>query len=102
MTRRADLRTTFGSVPSFPVQFHAVKWFGKKVAWLAPEPDTPFRVLTQRVAERWPDLPPHGGQHPDPTPHLTIGDGASDEELKEAARLDAEELPISASPGRCG
>jgi hypothetical protein len=71
-------------------------WFGSEVLWLAPNPDTPFRELTQLVAARWPDVPPYGGEHSDPTPHLTIGDGASIEELEQAERQVADRLPISA------
>jgi len=92
----ADLQAVFASAPSFPVNLKAVKWFGTQVVWLAPEPDAPFRKLINLVADRWPDFPPYGGEHPDVTPHLTVGDAAASELLEEAASLVAAELPIRA------
>ena len=81
----AKLQAVVGSVPSFSVHFLTVNWFADQVVWLAPEPDAPFRELTKLVTERWPSLPPYGGKYPDVTPHLTFGEGGSDEP-EEAAR----------------
>ncbi len=92
-----DLRTLFGSVSPFPFRLDEVRWFGNEVLWLAPEPDAAFRELTRLVANRWPEFPPYGGKHPDPTPHLTVARGGPTDGLDEAARLLAGELPIRAS-----
>jgi 2'-5' RNA ligase len=92
----AELESLFGDVPAFSFELRTVKWFGTTVVWLAPEPDTPFRELTRRVTARWRDVPPYGGAVSDPVPHLTIGDGATSSELKEAARQVSESLPIAA------
>ncbi|MEV7169192.1 DUF6193 family natural product biosynthesis protein [Streptomyces sp. NPDC093224] len=43
-----------------------------EVLYLAPEPDTHLRQLTQAVAARWPEAPPYGGRFADVVPHLTV------------------------------
>jgi hypothetical protein len=42
------------------------------VLYLAPEPAAPFRALTRRVNEFFPDFPPYGGKFADIIPHLTL------------------------------
>jgi hypothetical protein len=61
--------------------------------WLAPDPDAPFRVLTQAVADAFPAYPPYGGQFPDPVPHLTIADRGPPEAMHAAEQLQPA-LPI--------
>lgn len=46
--------------------------FPDGIIHLRPQPDAPFRELTGRFAEAFPDFPPYGGAFPDPTPHLTL------------------------------
>ncbi|QIY58782.1 2'-5' RNA ligase family protein [Streptomyces sp. RPA4-5] len=53
------------------------------VLYLAPEPDTQLRRLTEVVAERWPEAPPYGGKFTEIVPHLTIADGQDDAVLDE-------------------
>lgn len=53
------------------------------VLYLAPEPAEPFRALTLRVAQAFPEFPPYGGRHEHIIPHLTIA------QLEDEARLDA-------------
>jgi hypothetical protein len=69
----AGLAAAVGSVSTFSCQFAATAWFGEEAVWLAPQPDEPFRALTQAVAAAFPGYPPYGGAHDDPVPHLTIG-----------------------------
>ncbi|MYV37430.1 hypothetical protein GT030_00725 [Streptomyces sp. SID1328] len=57
------------------------------VLYLAPEPDTGFRRLTEAIVERWPENPPFGGQVDDVVPHLTIAQG-QDETVMEKAESD--------------
>ncbi|MFG1665184.1 2'-5' RNA ligase family protein [Streptomyces sp. Y7] len=57
------------------------------VLYLAPDPDTPFRRLTEAMAERWPENPPFGGQFDDVVPHLTVAQG-QDEALVQKAEAD--------------
>jgi 2'-5' RNA ligase len=81
-------------VAGFDAQFTRVGWFEEVVAYLAPEPDQPFRELTRRVWQAFPDHPPYRGAHPDTTPHLTVGDGAPPTELRSAADAVRRLLPI--------
>jgi len=69
-----DLRDLFGSQPPFAFRFPRVARF-PEVAWLAPEPDEPFRRLTELIVSRYPDYPPYEGIHDDVIPHLTVGEG---------------------------
>jgi 2'-5' RNA ligase len=48
------------------------------VLYLVPEPDVPFRRLTESVVERWPETPPFGGRFADVVPHLTVAQGQDD------------------------
>jgi len=51
-----------------------------RVVWLRPEPAAPFREVTLRLWEAFPDFPPFGGRHDDLVPHLTIAHVAEDED----------------------
>ena len=51
----SELRSFFAAHASFRFSLSRTAWFGDSVLWLAPEPDAPFRVLTDAVAARWPD-----------------------------------------------
>ena len=62
---------------AFDCDFPATAWFGQKLVWLAPQPDEPFRALTQAVSAAFPDYLPYGGVHNDVVPHLTVGDRSS-------------------------
>lgn len=49
--------------------------------YLAPEPDGPFRHLTDLLARQFPDAPPYEGKHQEVIPHLTIADVVDAEQL---------------------
>jgi 2'-5' RNA ligase len=90
----AELGELFAAVPAFPVVFRRVARFAD-VAWLAPEPDEPFRRLTELIVGRYPGYPPYEGIHDQVIPHLTVAVG--DAELQD--RVDAAltpALPIAA------
>jgi 2'-5' RNA ligase superfamily len=70
----ADLAGAVGSVSAFGCEFAAAAWFGEEVLWLAPQPDEPFRALTQAVSAAFPGYLPYGGVYDDAVPHLTVGD----------------------------
>ncbi len=53
------------------------------VLYLAPEPGTQLRRLTEAIADRWPEAPPYGGQFAEIVPHLTVADGQDDAVLDE-------------------
>jgi 2'-5' RNA ligase len=84
-------------VHAFSCTFSKVKWFGEDVVRLGPEPDHRFRALTRSVWRRFPDCPPYRGEHPDSTPHLTIGSVAlaNLESMRRAAVEIQAELPIT-------
>ncbi|MGW8760935.1 2'-5' RNA ligase family protein [Streptomyces sp. NPDC055815] len=66
------------------------------VLYLAPEPDTQLRQLTEAIAERWPEAPPYGGRFADIVPHLTIAQGQDDVVLEEVEADLADRLPFTA------
>jgi 2'-5' RNA ligase len=88
------LADAVASVPVFHFTMRRLAWFDDRVLWLAPEPDGPFRALTDAVHRRFPDHPPYGGVHADPVPHLTVGHDAPSDVLRAAAEAIAAHLPI--------
>jgi 2'-5' RNA ligase len=70
----ADLRALFAAHPAFSFSLSRVARF-PDVAWLAPEPAEPFRVLTEAIASQYPDYPPYEGIHDVVIPHLTVAEG---------------------------
>jgi 2'-5' RNA ligase len=73
-TLLAELRELFAAQPAFSFSLPRVARF-PDVAWLAPEPATPFRRLTDLIYSRYPDHPPYEGIHDEVIPHLTVGVG---------------------------
>ncbi|WSF56307.1 2'-5' RNA ligase family protein [Streptomyces canus] len=73
---------------------HCVRFPG--ILYLVPEPDIPFRRLTEAIADRWPETPPFGGQFDEVVPHLTIAQGQDDAVLEEAEADLRGRLPITA------
>jgi 2'-5' RNA ligase len=59
--------------PAFDYALAEVRRF-PEVLYLAPEPEAPFRALTQSVVESFPDYPPYGGKFADVVPHLTLAE----------------------------
>jgi hypothetical protein len=90
------------AVPRFTCRFVQVAWFGQDVVWLAPEPDGPFRSLTQAARRQFPQYLPYRGKHPDPTPHLTVGSArlADLAGMQRAAAELRSKLPIEAHVDR--
>ncbi|MFE7358150.1 2'-5' RNA ligase family protein [Streptomyces sp. NPDC057543] len=66
------------------------------ILYLVPEPDLPFRRLTEAIADRWPEAPPFGGQFDEVVPHLTIAQGQDDAVLEEAEADLHCRLPVTA------
>jgi len=96
---RTTLRELLSSVTTFDFSLVATRWFADTVLWLAPDPDAPFRVLTQAVADAFPAYPPYGGQFPDPVPHLTIADRGPPEAMHAAEQQLQRALPIRSIAG---
>ncbi|MBC9735049.1 2'-5' RNA ligase family protein [Nocardioides marmotae] len=55
----------------FDVVLERVATFPNGIVHLLPEPDGPFRELTTRLAEAFPQCPPYAGEFA-PVPHLTL------------------------------
>ncbi len=70
------------------------------VLYLAPEPDEPFRRITQAIWQRYPQTPPYGGRFPDIVPHLSLADGLTDSQLdrvsEEFTEASRGKLPLQA------
>lgn len=77
------LRDVIRHIEQFTCDFRRTCWFGQEVLWLAPEPDAPFRVLTDKVVAAFPANLPYGGSFgQDVVPHLTVA------EARLATRVD--------------
>ena len=80
-TVMARLAALFAEFAAFDYSLIELRRF-PGVLYLAPEPEAPFRALTRRVAEAFPDYPPYGGKFADIIPHLTLA------QLEDADRLE--------------
>ncbi|MFI7095183.1 2'-5' RNA ligase family protein [Streptomyces lydicus] len=76
------LTDVLGSHHAFDLRFESCGRF-PGVLYLVPEPDAQLRLLTQVIADRWPEAPPYGGQFAEAVPHLTVADGQEDAVLDE-------------------
>lgn len=91
----ARLTALFATVDRFEFMLASIAWFSTDVVYAAPTPEEPFRALTKKVQDTWPEFLPYGGEHGEPIPHLTIGDNGTRTELAEAGNAVARHLPIS-------
>lgn len=73
---RDQLERLFAAHSAFPLSFGSCARF-PEVLYLEPTPDAPVRALIADVTARWPEVPPYGGKHGDPVPHLTVAGGAA-------------------------
>lgn len=94
-TDQARLARLFAAVAPFDFALGGIGWFRTDVVYARPIPDGPFRQLTRGTVEQWPRFLPYGGEHGEPTPHLTIGDNGSAAELSEAGTSVARHLPLA-------
>ena len=93
----ARLSGLFAACAPFDVALAELRRF-PKVLYLAPQPDDPFRRLTQWIVAHFPDCPPYGGAFAEITPHMTFAHSADPERLEGIARdfltLRADQLPL--------
>jgi 2'-5' RNA ligase len=64
------------------------------VVYLAPEPDVPFRRLTQALAAAFPAYPPYEGVHEEVIPHLTVAADVPDDYYAAAEHALPAFLPV--------
>jgi len=91
------LAEIFSGWPSFDFRMVDVGWFGEDVVYLKPSPAGRFKALISRLSAEWPDYPPYGGVHGDPTPHLTLADGEDPASMRKLADRVAARLPVVCS-----
>jgi 2'-5' RNA ligase len=89
-----DLRELFATHSAFSFDLPRVaRW--PEVAWLAPDPDQPFRALTASIVALFPDYQPYEGVHADVIPHLTVAEGGVELQDRVEAAVSGH-LPIRA------
>jgi 2'-5' RNA ligase len=81
-------------ISPFSCAFEALRWFGRRVLWLAPEPVAPFREIAGRIRCQIPGLAP---QERELVPHLTVGlrRAAPAGALRAAEEALAPQLPLT-------
>jgi 2'-5' RNA ligase len=91
----AALRDAVASVAPFSCTFAELRWFDRRVLWLAPDPVAPFRAIAARVRRAVPGVP---AEDRELVPHLTVGlrRAATAAALREAAEELAPRLPLAA------
>jgi hypothetical protein len=87
----AALADALAGVPPFRV---TLRLFGRFPGhlFLDPEPGDVIRGLIGRLVSAFPDTPPYGGRFPDPVPHVTIAEAATEAELARLEREISDEL----------
>ena len=78
--RERHVRTVAGIVGARPAFDFTLARFGEfpggegapAVLYIAPEPDGPFRELTDALAQAFPEHPPYDGAFAEVVPHLTV------------------------------
>ncbi|HSS11529.1 MAG TPA: 2'-5' RNA ligase family protein [Acidimicrobiales bacterium] len=91
----AELADVLGSTAAFEFSLNRVRWFGRAVLWLAPDPVEPFVKLTGMLADRF-GTPPYDDEFDEVVPHLTIAHASDGVELASVATKAAVALPIPA------
>jgi 2'-5' RNA ligase len=80
----------------FDFTLRTVSTFPNGIIHLVPEPEKPFRALTDRLGAAFPDHPPYAGQFPDVRPHLTL-----DARSAEVGEASTRALLGDLVPARC-
>jgi 2'-5' RNA ligase len=88
---RSQVRAHAAGLEAFDAELTRVATFAGHV-WLAPAPRERFVALIRRTYERFPEYPPYDGDHPEPEPHLTVGQARSASALAGMAASAEREL----------
>lgn len=78
----------------FDVTLSGTGWFDQDALWLAPDDLAPFQQLTCAFAAAFPSYPPYRGAFDGSVPHLTIGDRAPLDVLRDAEHAVRQHLPL--------
>ncbi len=88
-----ELDAVLRSTEAFDFLLSRVRWFGRRVLWLAPEPVQPFLHLVDLLSEHF-GTPPYEDEFDEVVPHLTVGHASDGAELGAVAEQLASRLPI--------
>ncbi|MBB5786500.1 2'-5' RNA ligase family protein [Jiangella mangrovi] len=79
-----------------PIAFELrrLETFPNGIIYLAPEPDDPFRALTERFVSAFPQCPPYGGQFPDIVPHVTLDQRSADVSVESTRDRLGDSVPV--------
>jgi hypothetical protein len=88
-----ELAECLAPVDAFDFLLSRVRWFGRRVLWLAPEPARPFLDLVHLLSDRF-GTPPYEDEFDEVVPHLTVGHASDGAELGGVADQLAAKLPI--------
>jgi 2'-5' RNA ligase len=94
----AELADVLSSTTAFSFRLTRVRWFGRGVLWLAPDPAEPFIKLTAMLADRFGTLP-YDDEFDEVVPHLTVGHATDGVELDSVEGAIAAALPIDCRAG---
>ena len=99
----ARLRRVAERHEPFDLVFTHAEQFGPGGAvWLVPEPADVVQGLLDDVLAAFPEYPPYEGEHPDPTPHLTVTAVGDDSTLRQVRAALAGRGPITARVSELG
>ena len=88
-----ELHGHFAATRAFPFKLRRVGRF-PGILYLEPDPDHPFRKLTEALLRRYPDFPPYGGVYEEVIPHLTVIDRSRERpDVALLRRAEADVLP---------
>ena len=92
-----ELQSLFRETNVFPFQLSNWERFDTAL-WLRPFPEDPFRQITEKIYERFPDYPPYEGKHTEIQPHLTVAQftppDSQNPEWSQIEQSTQAELPI--------
>ena len=86
--------------PAFEFELAGLGAFPDGTLHLVPEPAGPFRRLTARLAEAFPQTPPYEGRFADLVPHLTLEHAATGATVAGLRAELAGRLPVRARADR--
>jgi hypothetical protein len=79
---------------AFTFELARVATFPNGIIHLLPEPSEPFRELTARLVEAFPECPPYEGRFPEVIPHLTLDAQAPGVTEQSTIRLLGDLVPV--------
>ena len=87
------LRAMMAPRDPIEVELTTVGMFDNDVLHLRPDPDAPFRELTEAVSDRF-GTPPYEGRHDEILPHVTVGKAIPRPRARHAARALMLAMPL--------